>query len=396
MIQPSILLILFQAANASAHADVAVDPRFSRAHEALEALTNLADAARDERGDAVVFDRAYDGKRSQGRVIRASFDGFTPPPTPLPLKPEFGNTAPPPQIREPVAPIGRAPEVVQPIAAQPAVGVGSGGMNDVTPCQDLRNKAARLDTAANLCQQDIANGAPFCRVTIPYDSPNIPKSLEPGAALGHAQRFRDVAARADEYACRSFGGEGNIPNTSGDQMSALRRVADIFDTRANAEIKWMLMQWVLGRNVDHIEYDVASHWTQGLSRHTHMDFVRSKIRQAYQNGGGQTSDDLPYTLNKLSLSENIALLLRDMIAAALGLNMSYTTGSFRLHWQQAFHDSYARSVRIHFTASDALRLSSATRIPTKDSHLISDNFFGPSGPMHNIGLKWDWFETIYY
>lgn len=135
------------------------------------------------------------------------------------LNPSLTPGAPSPRPA-PEAPVARAAPPVS--RAEPAVPVpargrrfaGSPSNSDdggLTPCQDLRDKARRLRTAAAQCDSDVSNGAPSCRVTVGYESPRIPKSFSARAAEGYAERFEAVAAGGSEQACADFGGEGSIP-----------------------------------------------------------------------------------------------------------------------------------------------------------------------------------------
>lgn len=408
---PLACAALIAAVLTPAHAtNVSADHRRLRPNHALETLAAMAAGTRDEKNDADVLTLAYDGTSSDGPV-RASFlsgPSFPIPqppiPTLLPLTPSLGGGAPPPRVEDSPREIPATPRV--PEAVRPAPpdrdpwrdGSSGGGGDDTTPCQDLRAKAARLDNAASQCQDDIARGAPYCHVAVRFASPDIPKTLSPSDASAHARRFREVAARGDEYACRNFGGEGIIPNASPDQMTALLRIADIYDTRANVEVKWALIQWVLGRNIDRIDYGPDSYWTKALSRHQNMDTLRANIQEYYRMNASRNagSGKLYYALPR-NYSEALTILCRDVIHAAFGLNMAYTTGSLNFAWKQSGDVDYQnRRVNIYFEAADSLHLQSFSRDPGSNAYLLPDNMFGRSGPMHDIRLKWRWMETINY
>lgn len=391
-------------------AGVPADHRRLRPNPAFETLAAMAAGTRDEKNDAGVLTLAYDGT-SSGGPVRASFlsgPSFPLPqppiPTPLLLTPSLGGGAPAPRLQDPPREIPTTPRA--PEAAKPALpdrnpwrdGSNGGGGDGITPCQDLRAKAARLDNAAAQCQDDIARGAPYCHVTVRFDSPNIPRTLSPSDASAHARRFREVAARGDEYACRNFGGEGIIPNASPDQMMALSRIADIYDTRANVEVKWALIQWVLGRNIDRIDYGPDSYWTKGIARHVHLEAVRAKIMGKYRANPHLNPQNItePYNLPK-DYTSALPLLFRDVIQLTFGYNMSYTTGSIRLRWSQSGEvDPVNRKVNIYFEATDVLHLQSLSRDPGSNRYLLPDNMFGPNGLMHDIQLNWRWMETISY
>lgn len=270
--------LLALALSSTSFADTGENAVRMRRSSTLALLSTLAESD----APSALQRRAYDGSLDGGSVKLAGFPGmYAPPPPRLDLTPPSltPNFPPIPSAPVPAAPLPApaAPRAVEPQPATPYQPdpSPSGGGDWTTPCQDLRDKAARLEGAADSCDADVAGGAPYCHVTPTFHTPSIPRSLSSGEARGHASRYRDVASRGDEQACRDFGGEGVIPYTTPTQSWILRGLAAVFDTRANLEVKWALTQFVLGRNVSGIDYGPGSYWTERphpASRHHGLCF----------------------------------------------------------------------------------------------------------------------------
>lgn len=184
------------------------------------------------------------------------------------------------------------------------------------------------------------------------------------------------------------------------QAQACKNLQNALDTSANSQVSDALAEYIKG-GAKEIIYGQNDAWTQALQKHSHLDGVRAKIQEHYKNrcagSYGATSGQDDFNLNALSTAQNIQLLLRDLAAPFLGINMANTTGSIRFRWRQkGANDCCCRQVMIRFMASDTLRLGSNTRIPTTTIELVRDNLFGPNGPLHNVALEWNWTEIISY
>ena len=183
------------------------------------------------------------------------------------------------------------------------------------------------------------------------------------------------------------------------QMQACKNLQNTLDTSANNQVKDALAEYIKG-GAKKISYGPNDPWTQALQNHSHLDGVRARIREEYKKrcagSYGKTRDEDNF--NALSTAQNVQLLLRDLAAPFLGINMANTTGSIRFRWQQAnrANDCCCRQVLINFMASDALRLGSMSRIPTTTIELVPDNYFGANARFHNVDLEWNWSEVISY
>lgn len=323
---------------------------------------------------------AVQATHREGRFTHVSWD--TPPSLTPTLTPDGPIRAPVPVEVRPVTP-------AQPVRTAP--------IGRFTPCQDLRAKAQRLRNAATQCDTDVINGAPYCRVEVTFDSPRIARSLSASEARGHAGRFESVAGAGSEYACADFGGEGYVPGPAG--PSIMERIKDAVDSVANEQVRAALLEYAVGGLLSKIMYGPDATWTHALKNHSHLNMVRQLIRDEYRRSPADrvSSGNVPYRLNKVSFTENIRLLLRDLAAPILGANMAYATGSINFHWEQEGAVDYGRrEVTVRITAKDELRVGSLTRIPTTDIELLPDDPFGQNGPMHTVKLEWQWTEVIRY
>lgn len=296
-----------------------------------------------------------------------------------------------------------APEVVhaKPIeaaraieAARPVRAVPIGGL---TPCQDLTIKARKLRNAATQCDTDVANGHPSCSVAPDFDSPVIPSRLSAQDARAHAGQFERVVNGGDERGCAAFGGRGDFPDAQTRPM--MERMKDAVNTMANEQVNLALLEYAAGGLLSKIMYGPDAPWTRALRNHFYLDTVRERIADEYRKDASvrQPYGGVAYTLNKRSISENLRLLLRDLIAPIVGANMAYATGSIRFHWEQIGGlDVYRRQATVKITAKDELRLGSQTRIPFTNYGIVSDDAFGEAGPMHTVKLEWEWTEVISY
>ena len=151
-------------------------------------------------GSEAALMEAYDGTgvhAAAARFVRVSDLDLRPS-----LTPSLGGAGYQP------APVLREPAAVAPVAAQPARPVAAAR---TTPCDDLYRKARRLRSAADQCDTDVANGAPYCTVSVTFSRPSIPRSLSAGEARGYAAQFEAIAGGRNESVCRDNGGEGEIP-----------------------------------------------------------------------------------------------------------------------------------------------------------------------------------------
>lgn len=207
----------------------------SAALDELNAMAAEEANAASGRFDGRVERREGGGTRSEFRPV--FFGGPPPvlytPPMPLPpnpLTPSLGDagsiSAPIPQA----APVAAAPAPVRaapPVAAPVARGPGSsspGGDPDRTPCADLRDKARRLRSAADQCDEAVAAGDPYCNVTPTFRRPSLPWEIAPGSARSYADEFDRIANEGNERICAERGGEGQIPSGDGSAGKAsLRR-----------------------------------------------------------------------------------------------------------------------------------------------------------------------------
>jgi hypothetical protein len=332
---------------------------------------------------------AAEARVAEPRLIAVGWEmpQLTPPTlTPPTLIPGGGSGTPnrPPEVIE-VKPI----EAARPIRVEPIGGT--------TPCMDLRNKAFKLRTAASRCDTDIANGAPFCNVAPSFDSPSIPRSLTSADARYYAGRFEAVVNGRDERACADFGGRGTFPDAPSRPL--MERLKDAMDTMANEQVNLALLEYAAGGLLSKISYGPEAPWTLALKNHFYLDTIRGKIRDEYRlyPTVRPTGRPVPYTLNDRSVMENLRLFLRDLVAPIVGANMAYATGSINFYWEPVGEvDMYRRQVAVKFTAKDALRLGSQTRIPFTNYGIVPDNAFGPTGPMHTVLLEWEWTEVISY
>ena len=159
--------------------------------------------------------------RSGAKFLTVSYPvamDMTPSLTPS-LNPSLTPSAPVARETPRAAPVAAVPRTA-PVAAVPVEGgrstrPSSGSEDpDLSPCQDLRNKARRLREAASQCDSDVSNGVPYCNVSVTFTSPRIPDSLQPRSAESYADRFDAVAEGGSEQACSDYGGEGRIPTVT--------------------------------------------------------------------------------------------------------------------------------------------------------------------------------------
>lgn len=175
------------------------------------------------------------------------------------------------------------------------------------------------------------------------------------------------------------------------------RAIDALDGSANSQVHEALFKFAAGGKLSKISYGPTAPWTRALKKHSHLIGVRARIREEYRKGRGQgkTFGKEPYLLNDLSIGRNLLLLLRDMFAPALWLNMAYTTGSIQFEWTQKNVDLDRREVTVEFIAQDRLRAGSLVRIWKTDRSLLPDNpLEGQLAPLHTVELEWRWIEAI--
>lgn len=298
-----------------------------------------------------------------------------------------------PPGRTPVPVEARPVEAARPTEAARAVAaVPSYGLS---PCQDIRRKASSLRAAASQCDTDIANGRPFCNVSVSFESPRIPRSLTAQGAREYAAQFEAVVNGGSERACADYGGIGSMPEPP--VRPLVERLRDSMNSMANEQVNQALLQYALGGFLSKITYGPNAPWTRALMNHSHLDGVRRAIREEYQRDSSDRAEShsAPFTLDNLSLTDNLRYLLRDLVAPLIGANMAYTTGSINFRWKQrGYVDRGLRRVTVDFTATDRLRIGSSTRVGKWE--MLPDDMLGTTGPMHTVGLEWQWTEVISY
>lgn len=330
------------------------------------------------------------------RLVAVGWDmpQMTPTLTPPTLIPGGGGTP----SRAPEVVVARPIEAVRPVeAARPIEAARAEPLGGKTPCMDLRYKALKLRSAASQCDSDLANGVPTCSVYPTFDSPSIPRSLSASDARYYAGLFDGFVNRGDERACAEYGGQGKFPEAA--PRPLLARLRDAMDQMANDQVREALLEYAAGGLLSKISYGPDAPWTRALRNHFYLDTVRERIRDRYAANAGNYAlrGEAAYSLNRRSISENIRLLLRDLVAPVIGANMAYATGSIGFRWEQVGEiDTWRRQVTVQFTATDALRLGSQTRVPLTDLEIVPDDAFGPYGPMHTVRLEWRWTEVISY
>lgn len=371
-------------------AGLAAKPNPERPNPALELLRT---GVWMERGERDFFEPAAGQIAEPAAVlVNAAWETtqLTPTLTPPTLVPGggWGTPKPAPEVVH-----ARPIDAARPIAAVP-IAVPIGGL---TPCQDLTRKALKLRNAATRCDTDVANGHPSCSVAPDFDSPPIPSRLSAQDARSYAGRFERVVNGGDERACAAFGGRGAFPDAPSRPL--MERLKDAVNTMANEQVNRALLEYAAGGLLSKITYGPEALWTRALRNHFYLDTVRERIADEYRKDPSMRRPfgGVPYTLNQRSISENLRLLLRDLIAPIIGANMAYATGSINFHWEQVGEvDAYRRQVTVKITAKDALRLGSQTRVPFTELEIVSDDAFGAAGPMHTVQLEWEWTEVISY
>jgi hypothetical protein len=140
--------------------------------------------------------------------------------------------------------------------------------------------------------------------------------------------------------------------------------------------------------------------------------IEAILRAHCAGASQQTSGDVNFDLNSLSLAENAQIFIGDVLKHIFNTNKAFTTGSIRFHWDAKQIDCCGGKARVVFIAKDALRLGSATRIPGTQASIIPSGFanfpvlrptlpdtlvdqpFGPNEPLNTVDLEWHWNETL--
>ena len=148
------------------------------------------------------------------------------------------------------------------------------------------------------------------------------------------------------------------------------------------------------------EYGPDNTWTAAMKNHEHMTTVRDEIRSKIKTYcGGQQSGIVgtavlrPWTLNDQSILTNARIFLNDVLAGVGLTSPVYSTGSVRFQYTINSIDCGQCTAKVDMDARDALRLSSATRIPFTNSSILNDRST-PNRRGNTINLHWYWNEEV--